>query len=58
MYELFARQVMPSFTRATDSLMAAYLRTKERKEGLTQRFAAGIAKAKDDYVAERARKRL
>jgi limonene 1,2-monooxygenase len=32
--------------------MNSYLWTRERKEGFSQRFHAGIAKAKNDYAAE------
>jgi limonene 1,2-monooxygenase len=54
MYELVADKVFPSFTEGSSALMNSYLWTKERKEGFSQRFDAGIAKAKNDYVIQNA----
>jgi limonene 1,2-monooxygenase len=34
--------------------MNSYLWTKERKEGISQRFDAGVAKATSDYAAQNA----
>ncbi len=52
MYRLFARQVMPAFSNVLESLAASYQWSKERKEGFSQRFDAGIAKAVSDYAAQ------
>ncbi len=35
--------------------MKSYLWTKERKDGFSERFHAGIAKAKDDYATQKPR---
>jgi limonene 1,2-monooxygenase len=53
MCELFAREVMPQFTGHTIAPLGSFLWTKERKEGLSDRFFAGINKAKADYEHER-----
>jgi limonene 1,2-monooxygenase len=52
MYELLADKVFPRFTQGGSALMNSFLWTRERKEGFSQRFHAGIAKAKNDYAAE------
>ena len=52
MYELLAGQVFPYFTKGGAALMNSYLWARERREGFSQRFDAGIAKAKNDYAAE------
>jgi limonene 1,2-monooxygenase len=54
MYELIADEVFPPFKAGSDALMKSYLWTKERKEGFSERFDAGIAKAKVDYAAQHA----
>jgi limonene 1,2-monooxygenase len=54
MYRLLADKVFPYFTEGSSALMRSYLWTKERKEGFSQRFDAGIAKAKSDYAANNA----
>jgi limonene 1,2-monooxygenase len=51
MFQLLADKVFPSFTAGSSALMRSYLWTKERKEGFSQRFADGIARAKSDYAA-------
>lgn len=53
MYELLADEVMPRFTGATESLDRSYAWTKERKDGFSERFHAGIRKATADYAAGR-----
>jgi limonene 1,2-monooxygenase len=55
MYELLADQVFPSFKAGSEAGMNSYLWTKERKDGFSERFHAGIAKAKDDYASQQSR---
>ena len=54
MYELLADRIFPHFTEGSAALMNSYLWTKARKEGFSQRFDAGIAKAKSDYAGQNA----
>jgi limonene 1,2-monooxygenase len=51
MFRLLADEVFPHFTEGSSALMRSFEWTKARKEGLSQRFDAGIAKAKSDYAA-------
>jgi limonene 1,2-monooxygenase len=44
----------PHFTEGSSALMNSYLWTRERKEGFSQRFNAGIVKATSDYAAQNA----
>jgi limonene 1,2-monooxygenase len=52
MYEIIAREVIPRFTGTTDALTRSYEWTKIRKDGFSERFHAGINKAKDDYTKQ------
>lgn len=52
MYEVIAREVMPVFQGSCESLERSYRWTQERKEGFSDRFHAGIDKAKADYARQ------
>jgi limonene 1,2-monooxygenase len=52
MYELIASEVIPQFAGRSDAQRNSLEWTRQRKEGFSQRFDAGITKAKADYAAE------
>jgi limonene 1,2-monooxygenase len=52
MFEIVADQVFPRFNGADEAPTRSYLWTKQRKEDFSNRFDAGIAKAKADYRSQ------
>jgi len=53
MFEIVADKVFPQFNGRSAPLLRSYEWTRRRKEVFSNRFDAGIAKAKTDYAAQR-----